>query len=125
MSGPEREPDLAAAFRALRGADEERCPPFDGVLRQARGRSRRSAPSWRPVATVAALLVLAVFAVWTGRRTAGPPAPSLTAWKSPTDFLLATPGRELLATPAGLRRSLLDFGQTGLPSSPEERRSPS
>lgn len=125
MSGPERDQDLAAAFRALRRADEERCPPFNAVLRQARGRSQGSTPSFRVVATVAALLVLAVLAVWTGLRTAGPPEPSITAWKSPTDFLLATPGRELLSTPAGLRPSLLDLGQTGFPPSPVERRSPS
>ena len=121
--------DLAAAFSALRREEQKEIPPFAEVVRRGRARfpqresSRRFHLRW----AVAAGLILAVLAAWLGLRTSGPnvpaaPAPSLAEWRSPTDFLLETSGREILADPARLDRSLLDFSST-LPS--PERRSPS
>jgi|GEM_PF-2151712 len=121
--------ELAAAFSALRREEQEQSPPFAEVVRRARARFPRRESSLRFQLrwAVAAGLVLAVLAAWLGLRTSGPelpaaPAPSLAEWRSPTDFLLETSGREILADPARLDRSLLDFNST-LPS--PERRSPS
>jgi hypothetical protein len=120
--------ELAAAFSALRREEEEQCPPFAEVVRRGRARSLRSGSPWRPrLLWAAAAVALAVLAVWLGLRTPEPriPAggsPSLAEWRSPTDFLLETSGREILADPARLDRSLLDLSPT--PTS-QERRSPS
>ncbi|MBW8874742.1 MAG: hypothetical protein JF614_07230 [Acidobacteria bacterium] len=134
----ERERDdreLAAAFSALRREEGEQCPPFAEVVRRGRARSRRSPSPRRPrllaaAAAAIALVVLVALAAWLGLRKPGPPAggasaegaSSLAEWRSPTEFLLETSGREILADPARLDRSLLDFSPT--PPS-QERRSPS
>jgi len=132
MNRRDDDQELAAAFSALRRAEREQCPPFAEVVRRGRARSLRSEPSRRPglLWAAAAAIVLAGLAAWLGLRTPGPPpgglpsgaAPSLAEWRSPTDFLLETSGREILTAPAGLDRSLLDFSPT--PSS-QERKSPS
>jgi hypothetical protein len=121
--------ELAAAFSALRREEQEQLPPFDEVVRRGRTHSLRSESSRRHRLqwAVAAGIVLAMLAAWLGLHTPRPevpaaPAPSLAEWRSPTDFLLETSGREILADPARLDRSLLDFSST-LPS--PERRSPS
>jgi hypothetical protein len=129
MSGPEHDSDLATKFQALRRDEEERCPPFAAVLGDGRRSSRRSAPL-RPILAAAAGIGLILIAVYIGLHTprAHQESPlSLAEWKSPTDFLLATPGRDLLATPAGLRRSVLDLGKDPVPPShpTTERRFPS
>ncbi len=120
--------ELAAAFSALRREEQEQCPPFAEVVRrgQARFPRRESSRPFHLRWAVAAGLILAVLAAWLGLRAPGPkvpvaPAPSLAEWRSPTDFLLETSGREILADPARLDRSLLDFSPT-LPS-PERRSS--
>lgn len=125
---PEDDRALASAFADLRREEEGRTPPFDEVVRRGRTRSARAAgllgarPLW-----LAAAVALAVLGVWLGARTREPrhPAvPSLAEWRSPTDFLLATPGRDLLAAPAAWDRSVLDLREVPL-TSPPERRSPS
>jgi hypothetical protein len=121
--------ELAAVFSALRREEREELPPFAEVVRRGRARSLRNESSRRPrlLWAATAAIVLIALAVWLIPRIPGHsvPAgaePSLAEWRSPTDFLLETSGRELLADPAGLDRSLLDFSST-LPS--QERRSPS
>jgi hypothetical protein len=118
--------ELTAAFSALRREEQEQFPAFAEVVRRGRARSRRSASSGHPrlLWAAAAAIVLAVLAAWLGLRLQAPaaPAPSLAEWRSPTDFLLETPGQEILAAPTGWSRSVLDLGSP-LPSS--ERRSPS
>jgi len=118
--------ELAAAFSALRREDQEQFPPFAEVIRRGRAHSRRSAPSrrLRLLWAGAAAIVVAALAAWLGLRLQAPavPAPSLAEWRSPTDFLLETPGKEILAAPTGWSRSVLDLSPA-LPSS--ERRSPS
>ncbi|HEX3552469.1 MAG TPA: hypothetical protein VIA62_04485 [Thermoanaerobaculia bacterium] len=131
MNRQDDDQELVAAFAALRREEREQCPPFAEVMRRDRSRSRRSESPRRPrqswaAAAATLLVVLAVLAAWLGLRTPGARlpsggAPSLAEWRSPTDFLLETPGREIL-DPAGLDRSLLDFNPT--PPS-QERRSPS
>ena len=130
MSRPDEDPGLTAAFSALRREEEGHCPSFAEVLRAARVRSRGSVNRWRLVTAMAAAgIAIALLALWTGPWTGKPrmpreTLPSIAEWRSPTGFLLETPGREVLAAPAGLGPSVLDLGQTRL-TPPSERRSPS
>lgn len=127
----EKDRELAAAFSALRREEQESLPPFADVVRRGRARARRSAAPRRPrrlwaAAAATVLVALAALAAWLGPRTPGQRSPaaeasSLAEWRSPTEFLLETPGREIL-DPAGLDQSLLDFSPT---PSTQERRSPS
>lgn len=121
--------ELKAAFSTLRREEEEQCPPFSGMVQRGRARSLRSGSSIRPrlLWATAAGIVLAVITLWLGLRQPEPRipvpgSPSLAEWRSPTDFLLETSGREILADPARLDRSLLDL-EPNPPS--QERRSSS
>ena len=123
---PEDDRELAAAFAGLRREEEARTPPFDEIVR--RGRTR-PAPAVRPLPArplwLAAAVVLVALGVWLGVRVREPQpsatVPPLAEWRSPTDFLLATPGRDLLAAPAAWNRSVLDLREVPL-TSPSERR---
>jgi hypothetical protein len=129
---PENDRELAAAFAALRREDEGSMPSFAEVVRRGQDRPSRVAGSLpaRPLgwAAAAALLVLGL---WLGERAREPrPAaavPPLAEWHSPTDFLLATPGRDLFAAPAAWSRSVLDLREVSVAplTPPSERRSPS
>jgi hypothetical protein len=77
---------LRDAFAELRRTETARVPAF----RPALGRRGRR-PYIQLAFAVVLLIVLAV--VMIPRR---PPRPSISAWRAPTDFLLQTPGRELL-----------------------------
>ena len=119
--------ELAAAFAALRQEEGAQGPPFAEMVRRGRARTGSGASPLRLrlVAAAAAAVVLAGLAARFVRR---PPDPSLSAaetrslveWRSPTAFLLETPGHEILAAPAGWGRSVLDLD---LPS--PERKWPS
>jgi hypothetical protein len=97
--------ELRRHFAAQRREELEEAPPFRRVWAAARasranGRPRRRG---RLAAAAAAALTLALLALLWRRPERGPaPDPetsaSIAQWKSPTDFLLATPGRELLST---------------------------
>jgi hypothetical protein len=78
---------LHDAFAELRRVETARTPPFRMLGRQ------EQRPYLRFAFAVVLLIVLAI--VMVPRR---PPAPSISEWKAPTDFLLQTPGRELLAS---------------------------
>jgi hypothetical protein len=82
--------DLGAAFAALREADRARVPPFRVPAHPYRAKRLRPA--------VLGLLVAAGLAALVVLRPDPPPAPSLMDWRSPTDFLLRTPGEDLLRT---------------------------
>jgi hypothetical protein len=120
---------LAAAFAGLRREEEGKTPPFAEVVR--RGRARRApAAGFLPARPLwlAAAVALVALGVWLGVRAWEPrpsaAVPPLAEWRSPTDFLLATPGRDLLAAPAGWGRSVLDLRDMP-PASHPERRFPS
>jgi len=128
---PSRDPELRAGFAALRRQEEQKAPAFatlwDGAVRRsraARGRGLRRAALAAASAT-AALAALAVALspwvrsgivsprppAWQALSPAGRPAPSITTWRPPTDFLLRTPGEEILAqAPSFGRDAALDSG---------------
>ena len=110
--------DLRERFAALRAEEQRRAPRFSAVWaaaedRRGRRQGRRAGLRLAAAFAGAALLTLAVF-VW---RPSSPPPPapgsepvppSITEWRAPTDFLLETPGREVL-------RTVPRFGRSGLP----------
>ena len=95
------ETDLRQAFAALRREEAEKAPPFDGVLTAAqlrRGR-HRLVPVLAGLAASVAAIVIAVVAVAVRQPPSTPPrAGRIEQWTAPTDFLLRTPGREILDT---------------------------
>lgn len=94
MSDDDRE--LRKLFAQLKGEDRGHTPSFRAPV-------MRVASRWRLPARVALAAAIVVIAVVLARpdqppRTTMRPAVHLgtTAWRSPTDFLLNTPGSELL-----------------------------
>jgi len=83
---------LRSAFAELRRVETARIPAFRVQRRRGRRRSTQLAFA------VVLLIVLAL--VMIPRR---PPQPSISAWRAPTDFLLQTPGRELLQSVPDLK----------------------
>lgn len=90
----EDETDLRRAFAALRREDAELVPPFEAVRASS---GRRHASSWMVLAVASlGVAVVATLLVW--RPTPEPPMVSMEQWTAPTDFLLNTPGWEMLGT---------------------------
>jgi hypothetical protein len=96
MSGDDR--DLRELFARLRQEDRARMPAF-------RAPPLRESPRWMrsaPVAVAAVIALIAVMLAWPDRpsRDVALHVVDLGAavWRSPTDFLLITPGSELLRT---------------------------
>ena len=88
--------DLRGAFAELRGAERGAAPPFR-IPPAKSGRRGRSALRLSMV-TAAVLIVIAGYV---SRRDTRPTAARMTPiseWRAPTDFLLRTPGREVLDT---------------------------
>lgn len=94
---------LRSLFAELHAGDNP--PTFERLARRRHGR-RRPVRRW---AAAAAALALAAALAWTWARTTGPTgttersaadelalASSLSRWRAPLDFLLETPGSELL-----------------------------
>lgn len=100
---------LRELFREAREADERSAPAFRVVRRRSlRHPIQRRWPEYA-VGSVIAALALLVALVWPkasekapgGLSRAESNATSFEQWTAPTDFLLETPGRELLiSTPA-------------------------
>lgn len=95
------EQELREIFAVLRREEHSRTPPFRATVatRTESARWRRSV--WIPLA--ASLCAVAILAMlpWPRPRPTprqGPTAPvaSITQWRPPTEFLLETPGREML-----------------------------
>ncbi len=101
--------ELRERFAALRRQDQERAGEYATFLRRAprratatRSTSTRATGTRAWAASGATVsLVLALFAAWlfmgrSARIASGSRQASITEWKSPTDFLLRTPGEEVL-----------------------------
>ena len=113
--------DLRDHFAKLRDEDQARAGEFYSFLRRTRPRPIGARlPAW--IAVGAGLTVMIVAVVMSvepsGHRAPQGPQPSITEWKSSTDFLLQSPGREILRSvprigewpsygerPAGSRKS--------------------
>jgi hypothetical protein len=95
--------DLRDRFAALRRQEEAQAPGFTGPTVSGRKQLRPRSPSIL-IAAAACLVSIAAAGLWL--RTSshrpqsdlGKPAASIMEWIPPTDFLLVTPGHELLET---------------------------
>jgi hypothetical protein len=93
--------NLREQFASLRHADAASAPSFERVIGIVRRRSNDA--GWR-VAIAACILMVAVGGVILRvshpreAPTTRASAPTLADWRASTDFLLDTPGRELLHT---------------------------
>lgn len=94
--------DLRERFSELRRQDHAHAGEFSSLLHRARPHANpiRRLSVW--VAVTAGLAVTIAVVVTSiprsGHRNTGSPEMSITEWKSSTDFLLRTPGLELLRT---------------------------
>ena len=89
---------LRRRFAVLRREEEQQAPEF-GRLWQAGAGARRRQTRW--FAAAACTLVALLALLWirsVQRRPDDKTVASITEWKAPTDFLLETPGSELLRT---------------------------
>jgi hypothetical protein len=90
---------LRAYFASLRRAGDSATPSLERVIGRA---ARRSHDRGLKVAASVVFSVVTVVILWAWNPHRSPPlnaaAPRLADWRAPTDFLLDTPGRELLHT---------------------------
>jgi hypothetical protein len=134
-SRPELDRELRDSFTALRRQEEAGAPEFDVLSeRAARRRQPRGASGWfRPLAIAAATAAVAgaalVVASAPWLRTHVPqaapslrPGSSITAWRPATDFLLRTPGQEVLTWPPAFGRAFSIGIELGLGSTAADRR---
>lgn len=96
-----RDDDLRARFAELRREEEAQAPEF--ALPSSSGPRHHRRPVGKFFAFAVCLVTITAVAFWL-RLVPSKPEPngktvaSLAEWRSPTDFLLETPGRELLRT---------------------------
>ena len=105
--------DLRRRFATLRAEEEARAPRF--VASYAAQARQRSGIPGKLIAATACVAIIVAAAFWrpSSPRREGQPVAALAQWKAPTDFLLQTPGRELLQTVPTLGTSP-DFGGASL-----------
>jgi hypothetical protein len=101
LRGDFRDDDLRHRFAALRREEEAQAPQFAGSSLRGAGHGRsRSVRKFIAATVCLATMAAAVFLLRPVAPKRQPTAPmpdvSLLAWRPHTDFLLQTPGRELL-----------------------------
>jgi ferric-dicitrate binding protein FerR (iron transport regulator) len=92
---------LHERFRALRNHAEAGAPEFRDTLdrlAQRRPRTVRRRRTLGAITVVAAAALVLFVVVRTGGKRPGFVDLAATSWEGPTDFLLRTPGAELLRT---------------------------
>jgi len=95
-----RDDDLRARFAVLRKVEEAQAPEFSIPARRGadHGRRRRAG---KLIAVAACLVTIVTVVIWlrvVSPKPDGNRVASITEWKAPTDFLLETPGRDMLRT---------------------------
>ena len=120
--------DLRAAFAAVRREDAAGAPPFEAVIAASRRGPHRRRPWLVPALTgtvAAAVVAIAVLTVARRPEPRLPGVPSFEDWTAPTDFLLRTPGMEMLETVPSLGEMPTVRPLDGLDETvrPEKRRS--
>jgi hypothetical protein len=137
-SRPVPDSDLRDSFAALRRREEEAAPGFDALSESAARRRQPPGPShrFRPLAIAAAAVAGAALVVVSSPwfRTHVPPADpstravaSITAWRPATDFLLRTPGQEILTKPpafGGASSNGIELGLGGTAADHDLQRRP-
>ncbi len=108
------EKDIKELFLALRQEDERVAPSFAAQWTTAlaqTGTARRASRAVRVVAATTALVAGLGVSVVILRHAARPPAGAIPIfqWRSPTGFLLTSPGELLLATVPHLGESVVDI----------------
>ena len=94
---------LRTAFAELRRDEAERVPPFRAPLIPTSPSGEVAAKRRvRGYAFAAIVLLIAIGVAITPHHTRQQ-QPSLSAWRAPTDFLLQTPGRELVQSVPDLK----------------------
>jgi hypothetical protein len=99
---PQEEQDFQKVFEELRQQDQGLTPTFERVWKasQARQGARTALIRSLRFAVAAALLLVSAFSIYMVSReilpVSRPSQVSLSQWKAPTDFLLRTPGIEIL-----------------------------
>jgi hypothetical protein len=89
--------DLRRAFAVLRREEARAAPTFEAVRARAHGGPRRLAPLVGVL--VGACVAVAILGIIVLDRSAPPPPlAAMEHWIAPTDFLLDTPGSELVRT---------------------------
>ena len=97
--------DLRELFAGLRREDQAHAGEISSFLQRGTPRANRIRGSvWVAVsAGLAVTIAVVVMSIpRSGRRNIGSPEISITEWKSSTDFLLRTPGLEVLRTIPGI-----------------------
>jgi len=98
LGGSDSDDMLRRRFGVLRREEEEHAPEF-GRLWHGRAHARRPQTRWFMAAACVLVALLAFLWIRSAQRHSEEKAvASITQWKTPTDFLLETPGRELLRT---------------------------
>lgn len=113
LGGSGSDDTLRRRFAALRRQEEQHAPEFASLWESRVGTRRRKArvgtrrwiaragtqARWFAATACALIALLAFFWIRSAQRLAEEKTvASITDWKAPTDFLLETPGRELLRT---------------------------
>jgi len=101
MNQEDHDSDLRSLFQELRRQEEYFSPSFKKLWRNGRSKRLKSPQLWRVAAALSLGVGLALLAYFVGREFVVTPVPhsqsqSISKWKAPTDFLLQTPGIEIL-----------------------------
>lgn len=104
MNQEDRDSDLRLLFQELRRQEEYVSPSFKKLWRNGQRSKRLKSPQlWRVAAVLSLGVGLALLAYFAVREFVVTPVPhsqpqSISKWKAPTDFLLQTPGIEILSS---------------------------
>ena len=98
--------DLRTHFANLREEDQSTAPPFGRTAGSAPAFSRRRSSLRIALAVMPVLAIAVLLSVRAHRSTDAVPR-QLSAWSSPTAFLLETPGKQLLNQTPRLGEPLL------------------